>query len=166
MPMAGMSSACSFLRLLVRLIHSLQSRSFCPSFYNQDELGNLCSGGDVDSGHSRGATMVQTITSGLDNTLGTGSCDDAVKRAATDPDAAASTGDNYRVRIPAIRVPPQAQPLQRDQSTHVTWLVSHNHIPFKYMIDWPEIRNGSSVYAGQDCFSPLSTILSGPRQAN
>jgi hypothetical protein len=98
--MAPISSLYFFLCLIIQLIWSLQSPSFCPSFYSQVDTGQLCSpGASVNSPTIRGGTVLQEITSSVDQTTPVYGCINAWGLAQSDPSAAARTGDNYRVRV-------------------------------------------------------------------
>jgi hypothetical protein len=85
---------------MVPLIQSLQSRSYCSSFFDTVDTAQLCPGAmpnpiDVRGVVTLNATMV--LLSGLNDLAG--GCIGALDLAATDPDTALGNTGNYYVRI-------------------------------------------------------------------
>jgi hypothetical protein len=94
------SSACPFSFLMIPLIWSLRSRSYCSSFFDTVDIGQLCPYKILDPLSVGGivtlnATMA--ILSGLIDHVG--DCYGAELLAISDPDLALKNSGNYNVRI-------------------------------------------------------------------
>jgi hypothetical protein len=94
------SCACSFPRLIIHLIYSLKSPSYCPSFQSEAPLSDVCFATDAGLDSIRSGTTFNNIAHAINaSAIGNagGGCSYAKQVAAQDTDLAGENAPNYGV---------------------------------------------------------------------